>query len=437
MWSFVLMGFIAFPTLQDRDVDDGYSFFIDGEPRNLRPWSLNGNPVVRATGDVVFVGEIPIVLGEPGIWRFRTTPEEDGRLFRVDDNGKETVIGVSIGWNMKDGKKIIFDPISRLSDDEIRGLQGLRLDSWPPGLEKKLALMNPARMGVVVTDRVEQDGALPALPEGLRYLWVSESSSAGIKDFTTLASQRELRILGLDLVAAKAFDVSLLKGNTSLRVLSLGMKKLLNIESLAVLTELRIADLQWNEEVRTIEWVRGMKSLKAIYLHGTGVGDLSPLEGLSSLATVRANQAPVRQLPRGSLPALREMSILSTKISDAEADAFRRANPGCKVAHRWMSTLQEALASATRLRVRSGGTCHRRVSEEKTLIEIKDPKEVQAFVKSLVVDETQSDRHCMCCGDPSFEFYEGDKLVATLGFHHGSGLRWPGGWPADAAPTAE
>jgi hypothetical protein len=41
--------------------------------------------------------------------------------------------------------------------------------------------------------------------------------------------------------------------------------------------------------------------------------------------------------------------------------------------------------------------------------------------------------HCMCCGEPSIEFYRGERLVLTLGFHHGQSLRWVGGWPGDGA----
>jgi hypothetical protein len=41
----------------------------------------------------------------------------------------------------------------------------------------------------------------------------------------------------------------------------------------------------------------------------------------------------------------------------------------------------------------------------------------------------------MCCGEPSLEFYKGDTLVTTLGFHHGRSLRWPEGWPGDALLT--
>jgi hypothetical protein len=42
----------------------------------------------------------------------------------------------------------------------------------------------------------------------------------------------------------------------------------------------------------------------------------------------------------------------------------------------------------------------------------------------------------MCCGTPSFEFFKGEELVATLGFHHGQSMRWPGVWPADGALTS-
>ncbi len=43
----------------------------------------------------------------------------------------------------------------------------------------------------------------------------------------------------------------------------------------------------------------------------------------------------------------------------------------------------------------------------------------------------------MCCGEPSFELYQGDKLVLTLGFHHGQAIRWPEGWPGDGALTRD
>jgi hypothetical protein len=96
-----------------------------------------------------------------------------------------------------------------------------------------------------------------------------------------------------------------------------------------------------------------------------------------------------------------------------------------------------ALTPATRLRVRSGGTCHRDRAREQTLYETKDAVEIKALVAGVQIDEDESGFHCMCCGNPSLEFYAGDRLLLTLGFHHGKGLRWVEGWRGDAALTAK
>ncbi len=43
----------------------------------------------------------------------------------------------------------------------------------------------------------------------------------------------------------------------------------------------------------------------------------------------------------------------------------------------------------------------------------------------------------MCCGDPTFELYSGDRLLAMIGYHPGERLRWADGkWPGDAELTA-
>ena len=98
--------------------------------------------------------------------------------------------------------------------------------------------------------------------------------------------------------------------------------------------------------------------------------------------------------------------------------------------------MRQVLEGATRLRVRTGGTCCRSEAEERTIFEEKNPDEIKRLVENLQVDEQKSGFHCMCCGDPTLEFYKGDSLIAMIGFHHGRSLRWPGGWPADALMKA-
>ncbi len=98
----------------------------------------------------------------------------------------------------------------------------------------------------------------------------------------------------------------------------------------------------------------------------------------------------------------------------------------------WTAVLYKALDGATRLRIRTGGTCHRDPKKEKTLLDVRDAKEVAAFIQLIRIDANESGFHCMCCGNPTLEFYRAETLILSLGFHHARSLRWPGGqWKGD------
>lgn len=114
-----------------------------------------------------------------------------------------------------------------------------------------------------------------------------------------------------------------------------------------------------------------------------------------------------------------------------------RAVSGAQALDGWTEALTSALAPAKRLRVRSGGTCHRDEAQEQTLYETNDPAEIKQLLAGIQINEAQSGFHCMCCGNPSLEFYAGERLLLTLGFHHGRGLRWRDGWPGDAMLTPQ
>lgn len=102
----------------------------------------------------------------------------------------------------------------------------------------------------------------------------------------------------------------------------------------------------------------------------------------------------------------------------------------------WTGLLRGALAGATRLRVRAGGLCHRNQASEKTLLDTTDIARIRALIEGIQIDARRSGFSCGCCGHPSLEFFQGDKVVAEVGFHHGRGLRWKG-WPGDGALTDE
>jgi hypothetical protein len=103
----------------------------------------------------------------------------------------------------------------------------------------------------------------------------------------------------------------------------------------------------------------------------------------------------------------------------------------------WTKQLHEALKDATRLRVRSGGTCHRKPDEEKTLLDLDSPKEVTALIQQIQID-AEGGFPCMCCGNPTLEFFDKERLILSLGFHHGQSLRWlDGKWSTDGLQTKD
>ena len=104
----------------------------------------------------------------------------------------------------------------------------------------------------------------------------------------------------------------------------------------------------------------------------------------------------------------------------------------------WTRLLQTALTDISRVKVRSGGTCHRNPEAEKVLVEIHEAAAIAALIQQISIDDRESGDECKCCGNPTLEFYRQEKLVASLSLHHGRSLRWPGGrWRGDGQLTRE
>jgi hypothetical protein len=416
----------------------GYSFLVDGEQFQPRAISLNGNPDALQAGDLISVNRMLLVLPGPSEYRFRTTDRKDGRLYLVEQDGAERVVGVKIGWTYADDEKVILNPLPQLTPAETEGLWGIHIDQWVPGLDKRLAQVKLERCCVTITDQtVQAGGKLPPLPKGLHYLNVDESSNQGITDYGPLARQSQLRYFRLDAMTVDAFDTQLLADNVELRYLDLRRQELLRPEALGRLRSLRVLQLGGSDDLVDISFVRSQPNLRFLDVSRSGVTDLSPCGELAVLTALNADMAPVAELPAGPMPALTSLRIFSTRVSEEQAAAFADRHPRCRVWHGWVAAFRQSIEGVTRIRVRSGGTCHRDIEQEKTHFEVKRPAEIRRFVDAIAIDEARSGFHCMCCGDPSFEFFREDELVVTLGFHHGQSLRWPGGWPADGMMTAE
>jgi len=419
--------------------EDELKVTLDGKPVTPHIYSLNARPDKAEPEDVIAIGGYRLVLGSERNQNYRSTPHEDGQLLKVSDN-KEVVVAVTVNFTFKGNEKVISNPLAKMTSEQIKKLRGVKIQAWNDEIAKSLSLLDLEKTCVTVTDDVALDrrekSSLPALPKGLRYLVIEEWSNTGLRDYSTLKEQNDLRYLLLRVLTVP-FDFEHLKQATNLRYIQAFAVGVKNIDSLASLAQLRSAGL-YSDGIESLDFVSGMKNLVELDVSRTNIKTLAPLSGLKSLSRVTANSTRVASLPDpASLPSLKRLEVMSTALSDEQVAKFRSALPKCQVLFRWQTALADAAAEATRLRVRTGGTCHRTPETEKTLFEVKDVVQIRRLLGSIRIDEKRSGFECQCCGEPSFEFYAGEKLLLTVGFHHGQGLRWAEGWPGDAALTVE
>jgi hypothetical protein len=464
----------------------GYRFSINGEPVTPEHYSLNGTPSVYAPGDVICVGEkefdyggLFMTLGEERDCRFVTASggtdvaggqggrgqrrTRGSRVFLELPDGRRKIVGLKVSWTVirrdeeasdksagvkrrPSFERTSYNPLDSLSAEEIHGLWGIALVQWPEGIEQQLAHVDTERVCLSVHEGAGPGGrpgalwggpVFPPIPPKTRYLVVRKTSSPGLRDLSPLGQLRDLVFLKCRWVTRGPVDAGLICQNTSLRWLDLSGCEVGNYPKLASLTELRCLNLGRCRDVKNIDFVRDMDQLRTLVVGRTQVSSLTPLDDSDSIRDIDAGMSAVRVLPKGDLASLKSMHLMSTRVDAEAVEAFRRAHPNCRVQYGWMDSLRKAVRGTTRLRVRSGGTCGRRIEEEKTLAEITEPEEVERFLDAIDVDEDRSGGHCMCCGNPTFELYAGDRLLAMIGYHHGERLRWAGGeWTGDGELTA-
>jgi hypothetical protein len=406
---------------------------VDGKPHSPAVLSLHGTPNDPKPGDVVEINGIPFVLGEEKVLAFRTTPEKEGRLFLETKDGVR-VVGAKVDTTYQGRERVLVNPLAKLTDEEVRSLRGVRVDGWDDVVAARLKLVDATKAAILVTSDARQgaNASLPALPANARWLIIDNSSSEGIKDYSGLGELKELRLLTIDILGDPHIDAELLAGMSELRVLDLSGTGVKNDDKLEALKELRELNLSYTKGVTNIDFVEGMPKLRRLDVCKSGITDLASLAGHKAIEWVNADMTPASRLPAGAIPTLKTLRILSTRLSDDDVADFAKANPQCAVGHRWEGSFAVEVKGVTRIRVRSGGTCHVNLAEVKTLFEVKEEAKVRAVIEGIRLDEKGSGFHCMCCGEPTIEFYKGSELVASLGFHHGRSIRWPGGWPGDA-----
>lgn len=412
------------------------SFTLNGDRasfawKSLRTLGLDRDELI------VSLLEWIVVLDRAPSYDLWIDEDEPGRLY-LDVAGERRVIGVSTGssYETVDGKSesVHYDGSAGLTEEQLREVRGITLEAGCPGPPaERIDRIDPERCFFAVEWNLPQDPVVPALPTGVRFLSINAVNSDDpvsplLESFTSLLF---LRFGG---GSEERFDPAVLRCE-GLRYLDITGESISSPDALGKLHELRSLDLSFCDGVTDVEFVRSLEELRQLLLWETEVTDLGPIGTLSRIDSVDARSTPVSRLPE-SVPSLEELILIGSAVTDEAAAVFRESNRHCRVLHGWSEALRESLAGADRLRVRSGGTCHRDPSEERTLFEIEDRVAVQAIVARIGLLESGGGGHCMCCGEPTLEFRRGDELVVALGFHHGVSVRWAEGpWPSDARLT--
>lgn len=448
-----------------RPAGAGYEFSLDGAALEPVVEALDGSDT-RSPGSVVHVHGFAMVLGPPGRYQYFSPREHADELELSFDGGPRQLVALRVGLRPRpvpraDGRSALFDeaPAGGVKIDarprgELQHLRGLVLERWDDRIAGPVAGLEGSQLFLkyaVGPTEVDGGAVVPAqLPADLGYLSLEVSDSlellavdvaeagpravglAGLERFTRL---RYLQVdRGRSIRGGPSYlEAAGLAGLTTLERLdvqpAVGLL-LREPERLGALVKLRALDLSWHDEVVDLEFVRRLVQLRWLDIRSSGVVSLAALAGHPGLVEIVADGAPVTTLPELPPPGLRTLSLLSTRVEDEASERLAAAAPGAVIRHRWDRALEAVAACATRIQVRSGGTCHRGGRTEKTLFASEDPAVLRELLPLLRVDEANSTAHCMCCGNFTIELYRGAEPLTVIGYHHGRSVRWEG-WPGD------
>jgi hypothetical protein len=388
----------------------GSGFLLNGSPISPTILSLREGSGRPGPGDVVLIEGFCVTLRGSAPYSFWAPPGAAGLL--VETQGTRE-------WAAVLFPSELFD---RLSPRERRGLWGVFATDWDKASAQALKTTDVKRLCLVVPNGIPEE-----LPANLHYLEAGVGLDQDLSNLRPLRSLRYLSLNGFAILPHRVFDLADVAQNTGLRCLAVETRDVVGIEALARLRALRSLVLHTN--VADLSFVRALRSLHYLDVSGAPLEDLAPLSALPAIVRVDANGSAVQALPAQPVPSLRDLRILSTRVSAGALASFRRSNPGCRVADSWQGLLAQALDGVTRIRIRRGPTTPPDSAPE--AVEESDPSVVRAVVAGLRVNEPRErlGRHA-CAGGERLDFYRGEQLAATLSLDHGYLLRWSE-WPAD------
>jgi len=425
---------------------EGYHVTVDGKPWT-GSWISLGDGPHPGPGDLLWVRGWRIPVDGPGAYAF-TSGEH---LLRLSIDGAPPVLAAAaISSTWKDDATQLVNPLAGLSRAELAGLRSLRFTAT---LRDGKAIWTPELLDPEVLDwsrlvlelRVEcgeRAVPLPAVAASrVRFLAVDCGSSGGgfSFDLANLASGGTLIFADLEAGGAAPLSGAWLASHRQLRHLAIRGGSLTDPAALAALRDLRHLQLGWLDQPLDLAFASGLHGLESVALSRCDVASLAPFVGLPRLVSLHASSTSAAMLPARACPSLRNLDVVGTRLTPADVGAFAALNPQTRIRHRWVDCLREMAARAEQLTLRTGGTCHRNQDEEKVLHQTADREAIALVAAMIDIDEAGSGHHCMCCGECVLEFRSGGALIASLGMHHGFGLRWSGNdnpWPGDARMTA-
>lgn len=425
---------------------EDYRITLDGKPWS-GGWISLGDGSHPGPGDLLWVDGWRIPVDGPGDYAF-TSGEQ---TLRLSIGGAPAVlVAATIDTTWKDDVSTLLNPLAGLGRSELAGLRSLRLAAT---LQDRKAIWTPELLDPEALDwsrlvlelRVECGERVTPLPEAvtrrIRHLAVDCGSSGGgfSFDLANLATGGTLVYADLEAGGAAPLRGTWLAGHRQLRHLAIRGGSLSDPAALAALGSLRHLQLGWLDQPLDLAFASRLHALESVALARCDVASLAPLIGLPHLATLHASSTTAAELPARASPALRSLDVVGTRLAPADIAAFAACNPHVRIRHRWIDCLREMAARTGHLTLRTGGTCHRNRDREKILYQTADREAITLLAAMIDIDEESSGQHCMCCGECVLEFRTSGELIASVGMHHGVGLRWSGAddpWPGDARMTA-
>jgi hypothetical protein len=446
----LIIGWLSLLSQVSAQTVDGYTFLLDGKP--LDPYWLQVDSASLSAGDVIYIEDTPLCLDEPGTYRFEV---KDGLVRRIFDDGRSVVVACAVNGKYDEslpeekrynGNPLIINPLSGMSDAALKSLRGVSIDVWSKDVAKQLEKLDLEHVCIRVQAWALHD-CLPPLPKGVRTLLLDSGGGWGCKDMSGFRRLQKLRLLELRRTMPGKFDFDVLKG-MPLEYLSLPWTdEPSHLEVLGSFDQLKTLSANNCSFLGDGRWIARLTNLRTLYAsHVSSPApdkepvalDLAALAGLQKLREIHVQSTPVKSLPSTPMPALARVSLLLSNAPKEAIDALARANPQAVISRSMNAQLSAQLAKADRILVRTGGVCHRRAEGEKVIVESRDAAVIAELAQHFTISEDSSGGHCMCCGNPTFEFYQGDKQVAMVAFHHGQSIRWADGtWPGDGILTEQ